>query len=68
MHVCSFQDAKSDKESEKLFSETEQRELEDFEKKQLTSNPYHGKPLGYPFFREKKIGGKRAYFLVYDEL
>ncbi len=24
-----------------------------------------GKPLGKPYFREKKFGGKRLYFLIY---
>ena len=32
----------------------------------LKSNPYTGKPLGYEFFREKKIGGNRLYFLIYE--
>ena len=27
-----------------------------------------GKPLGYDFLREKKISGKRIYFLVYEEV
>ncbi len=27
-----------------------------------------GKPLGYPFFREKKIGKYRVYFLVYEDV
>ena len=27
-----------------------------------------GKPLGYPFFREKKFGKYRVYFLIYEEL
>jgi mRNA-degrading endonuclease RelE of RelBE toxin-antitoxin system len=26
-----------------------------------------GKPLRYPYFREKKFGGKRLYFLVYKD-
>jgi len=26
-----------------------------------------GKPLRVPYFREKKFGGKRLYFLVYKE-
>jgi hypothetical protein len=34
-------------------------------KKQIKINPFLGKPLGYKFFREKKIGGKRLYFLIY---
>ncbi len=35
---------------------------------QLSENPHAGKPLGYSFFREKKVGEKRVYYLVYDEL
>ncbi|MEK6900171.1 MAG: type II toxin-antitoxin system RelE/ParE family toxin [Nanoarchaeota archaeon] len=34
---------------------------------QLEDNPYSGKPLGYPFFREKKIKNYRVYYLIYDE-
>ncbi len=45
----------------------EQKEIEKFEKK-LIENPYLGKPLGYKFFREKKLKDKRAYFLVYKDL
>ena len=33
----------------------------------LEDNPYEGKPLGYKFFREKKIKNYRFYFLVYEE-
>ncbi len=35
---------------------------------QLKTDPFTGKPLGYRFFREKKFGGKRLYYLVYQEL
>ena len=34
---------------------------------QLEINPYVGKPLGYSFFREKKVQGYRFYYLIYDE-
>jgi len=34
---------------------------------QLEINPYVGKPLGYKFFREKKVKGYRFYYLIYDE-
>ena len=34
---------------------------------QLVENPYVGKPLGYKFFREKKIDNYRFYYLIYDE-
>jgi|SRR3989344_5248827 len=35
---------------------------------QLKENPHAGKPLGFPWFREKKFGGKRLYYLIYNEL
>lgn len=34
----------------------------------LKENPYVGRPLGYPYLREKKIGGRRIYYLIYDDL
>ena len=40
--------------------------VEKFEQ-QLKQQPYSGKPLGYKFFREKKFGGKRLLFLIYEE-
>lgn len=36
--------------------------------RQLKQNINAGKPLGYPFFREKKIDFYRIYFLVYADL
>jgi|SRR3989344_7217141 len=49
--------------------------LESFEKEwinkiaeQLKENPDAGKPLRFPWFREKKFGGKRLYYLVYEDL
>lgn len=33
----------------------------------LGHDPFIGKPLGYKFFREKKIGKFRLYFLIYEE-
>ncbi len=33
---------------------------------QLRINPNTGKPLGYEFFREKKIGKFRIYYLIYE--
>ena len=33
----------------------------------LKEEPLSGQPLGYKFFREKKFGGKRLLFLVYEE-
>lgn len=34
----------------------------------LKENPYVGDPIRYKFFREKRINGKRVYFLVFDDL
>jgi len=35
---------------------------------QLKFNPYLGKPLGYKFFREKKVKNFRVYYLVFDDV
>jgi len=35
---------------------------------QLKKNPYVGASIRYKFFREKRIKGKRIYYLVYDDL
>ena len=35
--------------------------------KELPGNPYQGRALGFKFFREKRIKGKRVYFLIYDD-
>jgi len=44
------------------------REVADRLPKQLMLNPLVGKPLGYPFLREKRIREKRVYYLVYPDL
>ncbi len=36
--------------------------------KQLKETWQVGKPLGYPFFREKKLGKYRVYFLIYEDI
>ena len=63
-----FHTERFDKELSKHFSKEEIKEIDNFERKQLIENPYVGDPLSYQFFREKKVGGKRVYYLVYDEL
>ncbi len=63
-----YRTARFDKELTKKFSKNEQKEVEKFEKKQLTNNPFIGDGLSFNFFREKRIGGKRVYFIVYEEL
>ena len=35
---------------------------------QLVENPYVGKPLNAEWFREKKIGKYRIYYLIYESL
>ena len=35
---------------------------------QLKTNPFAGKPLGFEWFREKKLGGKRLYYLIYQKV
>lgn len=35
--------------------------------RQVSENPFTGKPLGTNWFREKKFGKYRAYFLIYVE-
>ena len=39
-----------------------QKEIE-----QLKINPHTGKPLGYKFFREKRVKNYRIYFLIYED-
>lgn len=36
-------------------------------KDKLKENPFSGKPLRYDFFREKKLGKFRVYYLIYEE-
>lgn len=55
---------------EKNFNKLIPEDLQPTVKKQirklLIENPYNSKPLGYKFFREKKIKKWRIYFLIYD--
>ena len=39
----------------------------DKEIEQLKVNPYVGKPLGFKFFREKKVRNYRIYYIIYEE-
>ena len=34
----------------------------------LVENPHAGKLLHYPCLREKRVSGRRIYYLVYDDL
>ena len=37
-------------------------------KRQLIENPQVGKPLRFDWFREKKFGNKRMYYLIYKDV
>ena len=63
-----FRTQKFDREFDKQFTNEEQQQVENFEKRQLIENPYVGDSLGYRFFREKRVGGKRVYYQVYEDL
>lgn len=55
-----------EKDFKKLSGEEQKRINKIFS--QLKENPYVGDQLRYRFFREKRISGKRIYYLVYDDL
>ncbi len=54
-----------DKEFDKL-PQSEKKEVEKFEI-HLCENPFVGKPLGFVFLREKRLNGRRIYYLIYEE-
>ncbi len=53
-----------DRDFEKLDKSLQMQVAKEIEK--LAENPFSGKPLGYKFFREKKIGNYRFYYLIYE--
>lgn len=53
---------------EKTFSKEEKIQLEKIYDELTLKGEKVGKPLGYSFFREKKIKNKRIYFLVYEDI
>ena len=55
-----------DKFAKKILDKEDLLELDKFIEK-LRYNPYLGKPLSYPFLREKKLRGKRVYYIIYDD-
>lgn len=63
-----FRTRRFEKELDKKLTKAEQEEVEKLEQGQLKENPYVGDSLGYSFLREKRIGGKRIYYLVYDDV
>ena len=34
---------------------------------QIVKNPYVGKPIDFPWFREKKFKNYRVYFIIYEK-
>ena len=54
----------------KLYEAMENVEQEwvDKAKQQLIENPKVGKPLKFGWFREKKFGDKRLYYLTYKDV
>lgn len=61
IHITDEFDRKFDKLDKSLQIQIE-NEIE-----QLKTNPYVGRPLGYEFFREKKVKSHRFYYLIYKE-
>jgi len=60
-----FTTKKFDKHYNKLDSQLQLKIAKEINS--LEENPFSGKPLGYSFFREKKIMNYRIYYLVYEE-
>ncbi len=56
-----------DKRANKLFNNLELIRIDKIIV-QLKINPFIGKSLSYQFFREKRVNGKRIYFLIYVEI
>ena len=48
--------------------EKEEKSWIDKIKVQLKDNPNVGKPLRFEWFREKKFGDKRLYYLIYNNI
>ena len=51
---------------DKLLTKAEMDRVENIED-EISERGFTGRPLGFNFLREKRINGKRAYFLVYEE-
>ena len=60
-----YRSARFDKELEKYGNYFKNRV--DKIESELAGNPYSGKPLGVKWFREKRYGKFRIYYLVYEE-
>ena len=49
------------------WSKADQEAAEKIPKK-LADNPFIGDPFNYPFLRERRVGEKRIYYLIYEDL
>ncbi len=61
-----YHSARFDKELRK-FDSIFKEEVDKIEE-HLKENPYVGDPLNVKWFREKRIGKYRVYYLIYDDL
>ena len=52
---------------EKILPKDYREQIQGFIK-ELKQNYNTGRPLGYHFFREKKMGKYRLYFLIYEDV
>lgn len=52
----------------KILSNQEKERLEKIMDQLEENGGNIGKPLAFPFFKEKRIQGKRIYFLVFEEI
>ena len=62
-----FRTAEFEKLLKKLLTKEEQARINKIEG-EIAEKGFAGDPLGFNFLREKRISGKRVYFLVYDDL
>ena len=51
----------------KKLSKSEQERIQNFIHNQLTKNPNLGKSLSVYNIREKKLNGRRVYYIVYED-
>ena len=51
----------------KILTPQDEQRIGDIET-EIAGNPFTGKPLYSFFLREKRVDGKRVYFLIYEDL
>ena len=62
-----YRTAEFEKLIKKFLTKEEQSQLENIEG-EISEKSLTGSPLSFKFLREKRISGKRVYFLVYEDL